>query len=40
MLKLKLELNVDTFECGSINVDIVAPGRVRDRDRSGQIRSG
>ena len=37
MSKLKLELNVNTFECGGINV-IAAPGRVREGDRSGQVR--
>ena len=35
MSKLKLELNVDTFKCGGIIVEIAAPGRVREGDREG-----
>ena len=40
MSKLEQELNVDTFGHGGINVNIAAPGRVREGDRSGQVRSG
>ena len=40
MSKLELELNVDSFRPGDINVNKVAPGRARERDRIGQVRLG
>ena len=40
MSKLELEPNVDKFGHGGINVNISAPGRVREGDRSGKVRLG
>ena len=40
MSKLELELNIDTFKPGGINVDEAATSRVREGDKIGKVRLG